>query len=95
MNPKGVVCMFSDENGNVITSSNDFDRSGYGGFKLHEAQEIRAKERLYYKVANAYCSPQFVKGIERHQCKRIVENLVREYGCKITTEYIGWNLEEE
>ncbi len=91
---QGVVAIFTDENGHVIASVNDFDRSGYGGCKLVEAQRMRAERMLAYAVVNAYCSPRLVRAIEDYQAQHIVRRLITDHGCKRTIVEIGYGTED-
>lgn len=68
----GVVAIYTDKDGRVIASVSDFDRSGYGGCSLEEAQGIRAKRALSRAVANAYCSPVFADKLNWMDCEKVM-----------------------
>ncbi len=85
---EGVVAIFVCKLGHVIETCADFDKSGYGGFTLREAQKIRAKRGLIGKVVRAYCSPNLTDNIEEYTYERIFNDLVSN-GAKVHFEYIG------
>lgn len=71
-----------------MATSTDFEKSGYGGFKLDEAQKIRCKEKLYREIVSVYSSPALAENIEHYTCQRIVDDLLKK-DFKIHYEYIG------
>jgi hypothetical protein len=89
--PKGIVATFTDSTGHVVASVSDFDRSGYGGFTLQEAQRYRVRRKLAYAVLNAYCSPVIVKALSEYDCRAIIDKLTRESGFTETIIPIGYD----
>lgn len=87
--PQGVVAVLTDHTGNVIASVSDFDRSGYGGFTLRQAQEMRVKEQLAFAVVRAYCSDAILGVFERSECGEFVRRLVRQKGFTQTIIPVG------
>lgn len=89
--PKGVVATFTDSTGHVVASVSDFDRSGYGGYSLQEAQRFRVRRKLAHAVVNAYCSPVIVKALSEFDCAEIINKLTREQGFTETIIPIGYD----
>lgn len=87
--PKGVVLVFIDEEGREIASVSDFNRTGYGGWSLRDAQNLRARRALAMKVCNAYSSSQLVRAIDAYDAERIIDRLVKDHACKIATVVVG------
>lgn len=85
---KGVVAVFVSDHGATAVSA-DFDNSGYGGFSLKEAQEMRAKKSMVMAVVDMYCSPDFARAIDSYAAQEIVRKLCAEHKCKIEISYIG------
>lgn len=73
----GVVAMLVNDKGDVIASSNDFEKCGYGGFELHEAQKMRAKNKLKYKTVRAFSSPAFYECLSESAYQRCFDDLIK------------------
>jgi hypothetical protein len=86
---RGVLLVFIDEKGHAIAHAADFDPQTYGGFTLIEGQRHRAKRALSFAVANAYASPNFVRGMDDYDCERVMERLRRAHGCTVHEVAIG------
>lgn len=54
--PDGVVALMIGADGHVWATATDFDRSGYGGFELHQAQRIRARGALRREFVRRVCN---------------------------------------
>jgi len=57
----GVCAIVTDNDGTVLASRVDFDRTGYGGFTLEEAQRYRAQRFVRGVFFQNMTSPRFVK----------------------------------
>lgn len=89
--PQGVIAIMTQPDGHVIATAADFDRSGYGGFKLWQAQQIRARDAVKGKAVRAYCSDILFNSLERYTIEKIAEDLLsRKGGHKITIRAIGY-----
>ena len=86
--PRGVVAVFTDKLGRVVASVSDFESSGYGGFTLRQAQEMRAERQLAYAVVRAYCSEMILEGFETYDCEQILRRLVHK-GARVTLIPVG------
>lgn len=73
--PLGCVGIYTDEEGHVIVSVSDFDRSGYGGFSLYEGQRLRVQRALSAAVVGAYCSRVVTRSLDTYDCEQIVRKL--------------------
>lgn len=92
--PAGVLAILTDEHGRVAAAVADFDRSGYGGFTLARAQEIRVRTAAAMAMVKAYASPALTRAISAHDCDRIMERLCREHGYRLTVKAIGHSPED-
>lgn len=92
--PKGLVAIFTDEEGNYIAAATDFHKVRPGGFKMIEAQRSRVQQSLAWKVADAYASPQLTRAIPDYDRKQIMDRLVREHKCKVKIIPVGYTDEE-
>lgn len=86
--PPGMIGIFTDKLGRVVTTVADFDRDGYGGFSLRQAQRYRVQRNLARAVIRAYCSEMILEGMENSDCDEIVRRLVKK-GAKVTLIPIG------
>lgn len=84
----GVLAIFTDPEGDVVASVSDFDRSGYGGFTLEEAQKLRATRALNDAVIRAYCSERILTCITDGGADQIVRAMERN-GWRRTVLPIG------
>lgn len=71
----GCVGVYTDEQGQVIASVSDFDKTGYGGFSLYAGQKIRAQRALVIAVVDAYCSKVIMDALDSYDCEQIVRKL--------------------
>lgn len=88
--PKGIIAIVTDAQGEVIATAADFDRSGYGGFELWEAQRMRAERRAIFDTLNAYASPVLTGAIDAYRAEEIFRELRRKSGHRLTFRAIGW-----
>jgi len=87
--PQGVIAIMTTPEGHVIATAADFDRQSYGGFKLWEAQRMRAKKQAIYATIRAYCSDAIVEAIDSYLSEQIGEALRRK-GHTLTLRAIGY-----
>lgn len=87
--PDGVIAILVSADGRVMASASDFDRGGYGGYKLHEAQRLRARKMLAINFARDYCSPAFLEGVETYDLEKVVRALVQKGKAREHIELIG------
>lgn len=79
-NVVGVVGLFIAPNGHVVAEVTDFERAGYGGFTLEEAQRIRCKRALSREVVGRFAGEPLAKAIDQHRAEDITDNMVRDQG---------------
>lgn len=72
----GVVALLTAADGRVMATACDFDKSGYGGFKLHEAQRIRARDRMRAAYFRAMCPSPVATAINAYHADSIFRELV-------------------
>lgn len=87
--PKGVVACFINEDGRVISSVSDFGLDVYGGYTTKEAQKYRVKRALASAVANAYCSPDYIRSLADYLMVEILDDLCRHHKCKVHYHFVG------
>lgn len=85
----GVVMLLVGPDGHVWASVSDFDRSGYGGISLAQAQEIRARRALAYEYLQSVAHPHIADAVDGMGAERIVGEVCRKHGHKIVTKLIG------
>lgn len=90
--PCGIIAIMTNSAGDVIATAADFERHGYGGFKLWEAQKHRAREQVKWATVRAYCSDVVVKAITSYISSQIADELCQKDrgGHKITYRAIGY-----
>jgi hypothetical protein len=88
--PSGIIAIMTQPDGNVIASAVDFDLSGYGGFKLWEAQRIRAERSVKAKAIRAYCSDMLFNSLEGYTVERMAEDLIQRGKHKVVLLAIGY-----
>lgn len=87
--PKGVVGVLIDEAGYVWAEASDFNASGSGGFDLERSQQMRVENRLAIEFMRSACAPPVLKAIDDYDCRKIVENLIRNHKWKRKLISIG------
>lgn len=75
--PQGVIAIMTLPTGHVAATHADFERQGYGGFKLWEAQRIRAGDAVKRKAVRVYCSEMVTQHLESYTLDRIAEDLIQ------------------
>ncbi len=91
---EGTIAIFVNPRGDVIATACDFEKSGFGGFTLERAQEIRCKNQINREVVAAYSSPDLADNIDSYTCERIVEDLLRK-GFKLQYKHIKATPDEQ
>lgn len=88
--PQGVIAIMTLPTGHVAATHADFDRSGYGGFKLWEAQRIRCSDAVKRKAVRVYCSEIVTAHLESYTLDRIAEDLIQRGKWRVTYRAIGY-----
>ena len=88
----GIGAVLTNDDGRVVAHCFDFDKSGYGGFKLWEAQRIRVRDRIVRQYVNTFCYGDMASAIEDHQARQIVDNLRNKGKLRLTFVAIGHDL---
>lgn len=88
--PQGVLAIMTLPTGHVAATHADFERSGYGGFKLWEAQRIRCADAVKRKAVRVYCSEIVTAHLESYTIDRMADDLMQRGKWRITYRAIGW-----
>ncbi|MDB5606693.1 MAG: hypothetical protein JWP25_3593 [Bradyrhizobium sp.] len=88
-NPQGIIAIMTSPDGDVIATATDFNRSGYGGYKLWEAQAMRAKDQVKWATVRAYCSPVVSDALDSYLMGQVADRLCSK-GHKITLRAVGY-----
>lgn len=91
--PKGVVAVFIGPGGHCIASASDFHLDGFGGFSLLEAQTIRVKEAIGFRVAEALASNDFAKHLDRYQIATVLRQMEERDGYALHIIPVGHEAE--
>jgi hypothetical protein len=76
----GVVAVFIAPDGHVVADYTDFERSGYGGFTLLEAQRIRCKRGLSRAVVERFAGVPLARAIDQYRADEIVDKMIQDQG---------------
>lgn len=87
--PQGAVVVVISPNGDVLGTGTDFSRSGYGGFKLHKAQWMRANQRAWTSAIRGLMSPSIAKCLTEYEIEKIWRAM-EQHGWKLHGTLIGW-----
>lgn len=87
--PSGVVALFIGKDGRVIASVSDFNTSGYGGFSLRQAQEMRVKNSLAHEVLEKLSSPMICAAVDTYDAKKIMDSMCSRCGCRVEIVAVG------
>ena len=90
----GVGAVITDSQGVVQAHAFDFERQGYGGFRLWEAQRIRAKRSAIAKFMDSYIYGDLRGTIEEYDADRMASKLRNEKKLRITFVSVGHELTE-
>ena len=92
---KGIGAVLTDDSGDVVAHAFDFDRSGYGGYKLWEAQRHRVKLAVTHEYLSRYTYGPVAAAIERYDAEKIVNKLRQTGKLKLKLIDIGHGVQEE
>lgn len=81
--PSGVVLVFVNESGRHVANAACFKQSASGGYRLEDAQRLRARRSLARAVVDAYASRDLARAIDDYTAETIMDKLVREHGCHV------------
>ncbi|TPL30220.1 hypothetical protein [Mesorhizobium sp. B2-4-7] len=87
---QGVCGVVTAPDGHVVATHADFERQGYGGFSLEEAQTIRVKEGLKRAFLRAFLFEGLTSKTSGYFCEQFWEN-AREHGYRMETFPIGYS----
>lgn len=91
--PQGVIAIVTSPRGDVIATAADFQRSGYGGFKLWEAQKMRARDSARRETIRRYSSPLLSDALDGYAvdviCQRLFSGAPASH--KITFRAVGYD----
>ncbi len=87
---KGVVAVITNPDGDVVAEAADFDRAGYGGFTLQEAQAIRAKDGVRSRFAAGHLNGWLGRGMEGYFVDAFWRNAERA-GYRLSVVPIGYD----
>ena len=90
-NIEGVIAIVIDERGDVVGTGANFERSGYGGFELWEAQLRRAKNAARRNFAVRYMSTIVANVLDDHDIEGIVDSLIRKAHFKLVCRGVGYS----
>jgi hypothetical protein len=85
----GASALFIGKDGRVIASVSDFNTSGYGGFSLRQAQEMRVKRSLAHEVMDKLSSPLICEAIDTYDAEKIVNSMCSRCGCRVEIGSVG------
>jgi len=85
----GVVALFIGKDGRVIANVSDFNTSGYGGFSLQQAQEMRVKRSLAHEVFKSLSSPLIFDAIDTYDAQKIMDSMCSRCGCRVEIIAVG------
>lgn len=89
--PAGIGAILTDARGNVVAHDFDFARDGYGGFKLWEAQRIRAKRAAKWKYIRAYSYGDLAEVFDDYHAEEMVNKLIQKGKLRLTCIAVGYN----
>lgn len=90
---EGIGAILTGPSGEVYAHAFDFDRSGYGGFKLWEAQKMRAKRFCVDGYIKNYVGGDAAAVLDDHDAGRIVDRLCRDKKYRMTFVAVGYGPE--
>jgi hypothetical protein len=85
---KGVVVVITWPTGEVAVNAADFDRSGYGGYTMQEAQSYRARNAAKRKLFQDLCHPDVPKAMTEYDVDRLWTAMEKN-GYKMTVIAVG------
>lgn len=91
---RGVIAIVTLSDGHVTASHADFKRTGYGGFKLSEAQCIRAGDLVKRKAVCNFVGPAMTQWLSGYTIDQIWSDMREKGGARLTYVPIGWDGED-
>ncbi|BCH20155.1 hypothetical protein [Mesorhizobium sp. L-2-11] len=88
---QGVCGVVTAPDGHVVATHADFERQGYGGFSLKEAQTIRVREGLKRAFLRAFLFQGLTSKTSGYFCDQFWENAA-EHGYRMETFPIGYEV---
>lgn len=88
--PCGVIAIITSADGYVIAAESDFERQTPGGFKLWDAQRIRAADLAASAAVKAYCNPVLANSLDPYLCLQIWRALREKGKYRMTFRAIGY-----
>jgi hypothetical protein len=88
--PCGVIAIMTLPTGHVAATHADFERQGYGGFKLWEAQKHRAGDAVKRAAIRTYCGEMVTAHLESYTMDLIAEDLIQRGKWRVTYRAIGY-----
>lgn len=82
--PSGVIAIITFPDGHALANAADFDRSGYGGFTLLEAQTIRVKSAVKREAVRRLCHSDVPACLDSYEVERLVDSLISKKGYRLT-----------
>jgi hypothetical protein len=76
--------------GDMVETASDFDRQGYGGFTLREAQTIRVRDGLKRAFLRGFLFERLTSKSSGYFCDQFWEN-AHEHGYRLETFPIGYD----
>ena len=89
--PQGVILLLLWPDGSVLAQTSDFDRSGYGGFTVQQAQSIRCKDRLWRVALDRLANPIVAQAAGSYHGPAIIEEMCRKHGFRTHEIAIGYD----
>ena len=89
---QGVCGVVTAPDGHVVATHSDFERQGYGGFTLQEAQTIRVRDGLKRAFLRAYLFDGLIKKTSVYFCEQFWKN-ASDHGYRMETFPIGYDKE--
>lgn len=90
---RGICGIVTTPDGVVVATHSDFERQGYGGFTLQEAQTFRVKNGLKRSFLRAFMFDNLIRKSSSYFCEQFWEN-AREHGYRMETFPIGYDEEK-
>ena len=75
---KGAMAIIHWPDGAVLAADVDFDRSGYGGMSLFNAQSYRVRAAVKREAIRKLCHADVVACLEQHHLESLFRAMVRE-----------------
>ena len=88
--PQGVIAIVTAPDGSVVATATDFNRSGYGGCELYEAQGLRAEREAKRNAVKAYCSPAVTDALSTHLIEQVFDALRQKGGHRLMCKAVGY-----